>query len=102
MTHYGLPLDSERPLMNLIIAVIRDGDANAVLDALVEKSFRVTRIASTGAFWKQGNTTLIIGVEANKVEEAITTLKSACGSVSTDGSRRMTLFVVNTTRYEQI
>lgn len=88
--------------MNLIIAVIRDSDANAVLDALIEKSFRVTRIASTGAFWKRGNTTLIIGVEANKVEEAISALKSACGSASTDGSSCMTLFVVNTTRYEQI
>lgn len=88
--------------MNLIIAVIRDSDANAVLDALVEKKFRATRIASTGAFWKQGNTTLIIGVEANKVEEALRALKSACGSASTDGDHCMTLFVVNTTRYEQL
>ena len=102
MSHHGSPLNPQKLPMDLIIAIIRDSDANAVLDALIEKSFRATRIASTGAFWKQGNTTLIIGVEANKVEEAITTLKSACGSVSTDGSRRMTLFVVNTTRYEQI
>jgi len=88
--------------MNLIIAVIRDSDANAVLDALIEKNFRATRIASTGAFWKQGNTTLIIGVGENKVEEAITTLKSACGSASTDGDHCTTFFVVNTTRYEQL
>jgi len=88
--------------MKLIIAILRDSDADAVLDALIEKKFSATRVASTGAFWKQGNTTLLIGVEANKVEEAITILKTVCSSASANGNHCATIFVVNTTRYEQI
>ena len=89
-------------MFKLLIAIIRDSDANAVTSALVAEDFRATRIASTGAFFRQGNTTLIIGVEAEKVDQAIAVIKSACGPAPTDGSRRATLFVVNAARYEQI
>jgi uncharacterized protein YaaQ len=89
-------------MFKLIVAIIRDSDANAITTALVEQDFRATRIASTGAFFRQGNTTLIIGVEADKVDQAITIIKSACGPPPTDGSHRATLFVLNTSHYEQI
>ncbi len=89
-------------MFKLIVAIIRDSDANAVSDALVTQNFRATRIASTGAFFRQGNTTLIIGVEANRVDEAIAVIKSACGPPPTDGSHRATLFVLNAARFEQI
>ncbi len=89
-------------MFKLIIAIIRDGDTSAVTDALVSANFRSTRIASTGAFFRQGNTTLIIGVEADKVEAVINTLRSACGPAPADGSHRATIFVLNAARYEQI
>lgn len=89
-------------MFKLIIAIVRDASANAVSDALIAQNFRATRIASTGAFFRQGNTTLIIGVEADKVAQVIELIKSACGPVPTDGSHRVTLFVLNTSHYEQI
>jgi uncharacterized protein YaaQ len=89
-------------MFKLIIAILRDSDSNAVLDALVAANFRATRIASSGGFMRQGNTTLMIGVEAEKVDAALTTIKSACGSTPADGSHRATVFVLNTARYEQI
>jgi uncharacterized protein YaaQ len=89
-------------MVKLIIAIIRDSDANAISSALMSQNFRATRIASTGAFFRQGNTTLMIGVEAERVNEAITVIKSACGAAPTDGSHRVTLFVLNTSHYEQI
>jgi uncharacterized protein YaaQ len=89
-------------MIKLIIAIIRDSDANAVTTALVAEDFRATRIASTGAFFRQGNTTLLIGVEAEKVDEAIAVIKAACGPPPSDGSHQATLFVLNTTRFEQI
>lgn len=90
-------------MFKLIIAIIRDSDATAVLDALVTANFRATRVASSGGFMRQGNTTLIIGVESEKVDEALAVIKSACGPAPADGShRRATVFVVATTRYEQI
>ena len=89
-------------MFKLIIAIIRDSDASAVTDALITANFRATRIASTGAFFRQGNTTLIVGVEADKVDAAISTLKAACIPAPTDGSHRATIFVLNAARYEQI
>lgn len=89
-------------MFKLIIAIIRDSDANAVSDALITQNFRATRIASTGAFFRQGNTTLIIGIEAEQVEAVIQVIKSACGPPPTDGSNRAILFVLDAARYEQI
>lgn len=89
-------------MFKLIIAIIRDSDAGAVLDALVAANFRATRIASSGGFLRQGNTTLMVGVEAEKVDAAVGAIKNACGPAPTDGSHKATVFVLNTVRYEQI
>lgn len=86
----------------LIVAIIRDSSVNAASDALIARDFRATRIASTGAFFRQGNTTLIIGVEAERVNEAITTIREACDPPPADGSHCATLFVLDTARYEQV
>ncbi len=88
--------------MKVILAIIRDSDAHAATDALVRGEFRVTRIASTGAFFRQGNTTLIIGVEDDKVEAVIDTLRRVCGPAPAGDSARATVFVLNAARYEQI
>lgn len=55
--------------MKLIVAIVQDQDVNALMDALTEKKYRVTKLSSTGGFLKSGNTTLLIGVEDNKVNE---------------------------------
>ena len=89
-------------MFKLIVAIIRDNNVNAASDALIARDFRATRIASTGAFFRQGNTTLIIGVEAERVDEAIATIRSACNPPPADGSHSATLFVLNTARYEQV
>lgn len=88
-------------MFKLIIAIIRDSEAGSVTDALMAGDFRATRIASTGAFFREGNTTLIIGVGAGRVDAAIDTIKAACGPPPADGSHRATLFVLNTAGYEQ-
>lgn len=55
--------------MKLIVAIVQDQDVNALMDALTEKKYRVTKLSSTGGFLKSGNTTLLIGVEGDKVNE---------------------------------
>lgn len=89
-------------MFKLIIAILRDHDATAVLDALVAANFRATRIASSGGFLREGNTTLMIGVETEKVDAAIAAIKSATGPAPANGAHRATVFVLNTARYEQI
>lgn len=57
--------------MKLVMAIMGKDDASVVMDALTEESFQVTKMASTGGFLKAGNTTLIIGVEDNKINKVI-------------------------------
>jgi uncharacterized protein YaaQ len=56
--------------MKLLIFVTEDSVADSAVDALVEQGFRVTRLASTGGFLRKGNTTLLVGVEDEKVDQA--------------------------------
>lgn len=64
--------------MKLIIAIIRDKDANSAIDGLVEKKIGVTKLASTGGFLQDGNTTLLIGAGDEQVEEVMEVLKARC------------------------
>ena len=55
--------------MKLIISILRDIDHDAVSQALTSAGFRVTMIASTGGFWRRGNTTLLMGYLLREVEK---------------------------------
>jgi uncharacterized protein YaaQ len=88
--------------MKMIIAILRDEDRENVTLALVNAEFRVTRIASTGGFFHRGSTTLMIGVEEEKLAEAIQIIRSNCTSPLESGAKRATLFVINVSYFEQI
>ena len=64
--------------MKLIFAVIRDKDANDAVNGLLEQGVSVTKLASTGGFLRDGNTTLMIGIEADRVEVVLQTLREKC------------------------
>jgi len=88
--------------MKLIIAIIRDKESDDVLQSLIQGEFRVTRIASTGGFLRRGMTTLMIGVEDEKVEEAIQIVGNKCAPATQPGSRCATLFVLNIEEFIQV
>ena len=64
--------------MKLIMAIIQDKDANRLTNALSKENFKTTKLASTGGFLKEGNTTLMIGCDDEYVDEALTILKENC------------------------
>lgn len=53
--------------MKLLMTIVQDADAPRLEQALSERSFQSTKLASTGGFLREGNTTLIIGVEDEDV-----------------------------------
>ncbi len=87
--------------MKLIIAIVRDADADPVTGALTDAAFRVTRTASTGGLLRRGVTTLLIGVEDDRVEAAIALMKKECAPAA-EGEKRATVFVVPVERFEQV
>ena len=64
--------------MKMNYAVIRDKDSYAAIGALSEKNIGVTKLASSGGFLREGNTTLMIGVEDSRVEEVMGILRENC------------------------
>ena len=66
--------------MKLIVAIVQDEDAGRVVSALMDKGFGVTKLATTGGFLRAGNTTLISGVEDEKLDEALAIIEKICKS----------------------
>jgi uncharacterized protein YaaQ len=66
--------------MKLAIAIIQDEYINKVLKALMVEKIRATKLSSTGGFLKKGSTTLLIGVEDDKVDHIIDIIKEQCKS----------------------
>ncbi len=91
----------KRGSMKLVIAIVRDTDAGAVIEQLVSHGHRVTRVASTGGFLRRGNVTLLIGVEEQHLQAVFDILKDTCRSPE-PGQCRATIFVVNASHFEQI
>ena len=88
--------------MKLIIAIVKDVDDVPVTSQLVEKGFRVTRVASTGGFLRRGNATLLILTEPERLQEAINVLHDSCCSPEDPGQHRVTLFVLDAPYFEQV
>ncbi len=87
--------------MKLMIIIVRDVDDEAVIQELVQKEYRVTRMASTGGFLKRGNSTLLVGVEDEQVNAVIDLLSQTCCGPE-EGQHRATIFTVNMTNYTKI
>ena len=66
--------------MKLVVAIVHSEDAGALVDALLEGEFRATRLNSSGGFLKQSNTTVIVGVEDDEVEEVLEVVRERCHS----------------------
>lgn len=64
--------------MKLLIAVVQDKDSNRLIDALGQENFKTTKLATTGGFLKEGNTTLMIGCEDDYVDNALKIIKDNC------------------------
>jgi uncharacterized protein YaaQ len=64
--------------MKLVIAIVQDDDAGDLIEEITDKGFRVTKLATTGGFLKSGNTTLLIGVEKEKVDDVLAIIEQVC------------------------
>ncbi len=87
--------------MKLMFMIVRDVDADNVLQGLVDHQYRVTRVASTGGFLRHGNVTMLSGIEDGDVEKVIGLMRQIC-CPSTETSHSATIFVVDMPYSEQI
>jgi len=64
--------------MKLLIAIVQNDDANKLISILRESGFSCTKLSSTGGFLSSGNTTLLSGVDDDKVDEEIEIIRKIC------------------------
>ena len=57
--------------MKLILAIVNNDDSAVVSATLTRENFTVTKLSTTGGFLMIGNTTLLIGVEEEQVDDVI-------------------------------
>lgn len=109
--------------MKLVYAIVHSDDGQKVMDELNNNGFSVTKLCSTGGFLKAGNTTLLTGVEEDKVDEVIAIVEKksksrkqlVSSSIPNSGVSGMmlsypvevvvggaTIFVVNVERFEKV
>ena len=94
--------------MKLLLAIVRDDHEADVIFALNNQGFSVTRVSTTGGFWRRGNTTLMIGADDGKLDEALEVINSNAGpeiemdsAPSSHPPHRATIFVMNVDSFAQ-
>jgi uncharacterized protein YaaQ len=66
--------------VKLIVAIVHNEDAGALVDALLDKEYRATRLHSSGGFLKQSNATIVVGVEDAQVDDVMAVVRENCTS----------------------
>ena len=66
--------------MKLIIAIVQDEDASRLVSNLMNEGYGVTKLATTGGFLRAGNTTLLVGVDDDKFDGAMSVIEKVCKS----------------------
>lgn len=64
--------------VKLVMAIVRDDTMRALNEVLTDAGYMFTKVASSGGFLKLGNTTLLLGVDDDKVDEVISMIKDCC------------------------
>ena len=66
--------------VKLVVVVAHNEDAGSLVDALLDREFRATRLHSSGGLLKQSNATIMVGVEDDEVDEVLDIVRQSCTS----------------------
>ena len=85
--------------MKLMIAIVNNEDYDKIARQLTEEESRVTCIASTGGLFRRGSTTLLIGLEEEKINRAMEIIRENSTSPEGIGTHKAAIFVLNIKEY---
>jgi uncharacterized protein YaaQ len=64
--------------MKLVMSIVHSDDAGRLADALTQAGYRATIISTTGGFLRQGNATIFVGTQEEKVPEVLQLIRENC------------------------
>ncbi len=66
--------------MKMLLAIINSDDAPSVMGNLVKQGYQITKLATTGGFLRAGNVTILIGLEEDQLEHALSIIRTYSSS----------------------
>ena len=66
--------------MKLVLSIVHDEDSPRLMAELNKSGYRVTKLNSSGGFLRSGNTTLMIGVEDEHLEDVLAIIRKFSSS----------------------
>ena len=64
--------------MKLVMSIVNGDDAEQLTTALTEAGYQATISSTTGGFLRQGNTTILVGVEDEEVPHVLQLIRDNC------------------------
>lgn len=64
--------------MKLIMSIVNTDDARNLVQALLREGHRATIISTTGGFLREGNSTVLSGVEDDRVASVLQIIRENC------------------------
>jgi uncharacterized protein YaaQ len=68
------------PAFKLLVLIVNDQDADAVLHALIDAGWPATKIASSGGFLRRTSSTIVLGVPEPEVETVLALVRELCAA----------------------
>jgi len=66
--------------MKLILSIVNSDDARPLLEVLSREGQRATMVSTTGGFLREGNSTILIGVEDEQMDAVLSIIRENCQS----------------------
>ncbi len=83
----------------LILVIMRGGSCEKLLHKLHDAGFRVTEVSSMGTFLRRRNTTLLIGLPAEQVDDALEMIRAGCAEPAGPDEHNATIFVLDAEQF---
>ena len=64
--------------MKLIMSIVNTDDARDLIQTLLREGYRATTISTTGGFLREGNSTVLSGVEDDQVASVLEIIRENC------------------------
>ena len=93
---------AESDVMKLMIIIVSSIDSDSLIKSMLNEGFRITRISSSGGFVRRGSSTLLLGVEADKVERARQMVHEHCPPTIDPSLKKVAIYVLKVDRFEKL
>ncbi|HEY8745858.1 MAG TPA: cyclic-di-AMP receptor [Chloroflexota bacterium] len=74
----GLPPGGAPLISKLVLVIVQDDDAETLIDAVINRGYRVTRINTVGGFLRKGNATLLIAIDERHLVGLLYLIRQHC------------------------